>query len=412
MTTSGTIIKTTSGRTLKVAPPFSEGTQGYISRAKDMDTGEAVAVKIFKKDYATADNIVRTEYLCSCKLGTHSPILAAPLELINCGSISGYTMPLIEGVPLLVCIKEHNPNFIQNLVSLTILARGLATLHDLNISHGDVHGGNVLVFMMGTAMKPFFIDFDNFSAPGIPPPTCIGDEMYLAPELYRAALAGTPIPPSIGSDLYSFRIMAEEILMLRHPTAGFLESGNFEKAMYEKWMHDPALPPVKDVDGYPAGILNAHLANFMRRGMQADSLKRPSAAEWFRLLHVLIGGVHVCPNNDCRCPVLIDASKTKCPHCGQSFPALSLVLPDNRRIIIDKGSVRIGRGDLGGSMSVSGEHAILRKIGPATLIESHGQNGTWRKEAPGWVRLEDGKPVPINSGDVLRFADVVVKVEC
>ena len=406
------IVKTVEGRTLELESEGMEGAQGLVVKGKDLDTHEEMAVKIFHPVNRTAENIVRTEYLCSLKLSESCPVLVAPLELINDNGIVGYIMTLVNGKPLLDFIEEAKTTFMQNLVCLITVMHGYVQLHSRKISHGDIRAGNVLVWMDGTVPRLRIIDFDNFSAPGIPKPTCLGDEMYLAPELSDALNAGKPVPPDLGSDLFSLRIMAEEILMLRHPTAGYKETEElFVQAMYDKWFFDPVSSIVPEA-GYPPKILNARLANLFRRGMSRTPSKRPTAAEWLDALLVSLGEVYICPRDKCGWPCLADASKVVCPGCGKPFPTVSLVLPDGCRIPVVKGFMQIGRNELRAGGSVSTLHAIVRKTGPAVTIESHGRNGTYRRQDNGnWERLADGKPIVVLAGDVLRFADVEVHVE-
>ena len=77
---------------------------------------------------------------------------------------------------------------------------------------------------------------------------------------------------------------------------------------------------------------------------------------------------------------------------------------------LNQGAIVIGRKELSGSMKVSTRHAIFRKIGPQTQLESFGRNGTYRWNDSGWTRLQDAIPVFVQSGDRLRFADVEVQL--
>ncbi|MEI8120482.1 MAG: protein kinase [bacterium] len=412
MTTPKTTVKTKSGHTIRIEEYIQAGVQGRIARACDLDTRQEVAVKVFHPDHSNADIIARTDFLCDQKLSEACPVLVSPVELIADKKIVGYTMNLINGIPLQEFIETKRTTFMQNLVGLAVIVHGFSKLHSRKISHGDIRAANVLVTLDGPVPQLRIIDFDNFSAPGVPKPTCLGDEMYLAPELYRSVLAGKPASPGIGSDLYSIRIMAEEILTLRHPSAGFLEPEEmFVKSMYDQWFHDPALPPVRGVGGYPARILNARLANLFRRGMSGDPDKRPSAVEWLDELLTSLGEVYICPQDNCGCPCMADTSKLLCPLCGKPYPTLSLALLDGSKIPIISGFMQLGRNELRMSNSVSAIHAILRKVGPAVTLESYGRNGTYRKTGNSWDRLEDQKPIVISKGDVLRFADVEAKVE-
>jgi len=55
-------------------------------------------------------------------------------------------------------------------------------------------------------------------------------------------------------------------------------------------------------------------------------------------------------------------------------------------------------------------HAVFRRIGPQTWMESVGRNGTWRWSGSQWIRLPDKKPVLVQKNDQLKFADLEVTV--
>ena len=99
------------------------------------------------------------------------------------------------------------------------------------------------------------------------------------------------------------------------------------------------------------------------------------------------------------------------PSCGAGFPTWFLRLGDGRAIPITEAAVKVGRTLLGGSMKISGNHAVFRKIGPDLLLESFGRNGTWRRNGQGWIRLPDRSPILLATGDRLRLGDAEVSVE-
>jgi len=404
------IIKTITGRMLKITELIGAGAEGCVAKAMDVKTGKIFAVKIFHPDRSNDHTITRIKYLCAQELHKASSCLVTPIELINSGGMVGYVMSHVQGIPLQQFLETTPMTFMQLLVCLVLVAQALVRLHARKISHGDIRQANVLVWLDGNVPRVCIIDFDNFSAAGAPKPTCLGDEMYLAPEQHESVKAKKPVPPDMGSDKYSFRIMAEEILTLRHPSAAFLEPiERFEHAMYTCWVHDPARPPVPGVGGHPATILNARVANLFRRGMSRDPAKRPELAEWLDELLAAMHEVYVCPK--CHKPCLVDASKTVCPQCSKRFPDICLVLPDGRKIHITQGLMQIGRAELNADNMVSAIHAVLRRVGPLVTMECFGMNGTFLKSGDSWLRLEDRKPIFLSPGDVIRFANVEVRVE-
>jgi hypothetical protein len=61
-------------------------------------------------------------------------------------------------------------------------------------------------------------------------------------------------------------------------------------------------------------------------------------------------------------------------------------------------------------MKVSVLHAVFRRIGPETWIESLGGNGTCRWTGTAWVRLPEKRPVLVQQGDWLLLGDVQVQL--
>lgn len=121
-----------------------------------------------------------------------------------------------------------------------------------------------------------------------------------------------------------------------------------------------------------------------------------------------INEVFLCPK--CSGPCLIDTSKSICPLCKQPYPFLKLAPVNGRLISLDRGAIPTGRNDLGGSKKVSARHAVFRRIGPETWLESLGSNDTYRWSGSQWLRLPDNKSVLVQSNDRLRFADVEAQV--
>jgi serine/threonine protein kinase len=405
-------VRTTTGRNLTVIKLLSGGGEGYIALVRENGKRAMEVVKIFHPNHTNSERLARTKYLCSLRWQDSCPTLVMPRELISENGLLGYTMDYIPGIELVEFLETESYTFTDLIVILLGIAGALFRLHSGGVAHGDVRQANVLIVPLGVAFHPYLIDFDNFRVNGVPLPPCYGEKMYLAPELYHALNAGQIVRPDIATEKFAFRILAEELLTLRHPSAGYQDTPElFEQAMYGKWVHDPASPPVKGVGGYPSGILNARMAGLFRRGMSHDPVKRPELTEWVGALLAALDEACMCPS--CGYPCLADASKIRCPNpaCSKPFPILSLVLANGRRFPVDSGCMQMGRNEMGGSKAVSSLHAILRKIGPAVTVENHGRNGTYLKTINGWARIEDRKPIFISAGDVLRFADVEVRVE-
>ena len=98
-----------------------------------------------------------------------------------------------------------------------------------------------------------------------------------------------------------------------------------------------------------------------------------------------------------------------CPHCKKVFPVLVLCSPSGRVIPLERAAVPIGRDSLDGNATVSAQHAIFRRRGPVTYVESRGRNGTYRWNGKSWVRLPDNTLIAVKAGDRLRFGELDVQ---
>lgn len=412
MIEKGMLLTTTTGRNLKVLEKIGIGGQGFVYQVRDLATRRLFAAKIFYPDYANAETVARIEYLRALHLHTLSSVFAGPLELIRDKKKVGYIMDFVPGKALKEFLENEKFTMMELLTLALTLANAFGKLHERNIAHGDIREANVLAVRDGSVIRARIIDNDNFNAPGIPKPPCYGHEAYFSPELWQASKENRVRHPDIGSDKYEFFVLMHETILLKHPAAGWREpEERFNYAMYQGiWRHHPyhgTWP--SDVKGYQPATMNARLIALFDRGISLDPDARPSVAEWRDALTIALGEVHIC--EACGKPCLVDASKIICPSCHWPFPVRRLVLPSGKAIPINAGYLPIGRNEVGGAMAVSTIHTVFRRIGPEAIVESLGQNGTYRRAGKTWVRLPQAKPVTLYPGDVLRLANIEVRIE-
>lgn len=400
------VLVTRHGLVLIVIDLIKGGGHGFIAKARCKKTGKLCAVKQLYPELDTRENRKRFEFLCSLNLRSLCPLLVGPIDIIEFNGTFGYYTDFIDGKELRIFLETEKLSWMRLLILAIEVVIAIAHLHARNITHGDIRQANILILKSGNLVIPYWIDFDNFSAPGLPTPPSVGDEYYMAPELYKAYIRNKVRYPDIYSENFALGILMEEILLLNHPTKGFPDSPKLLSwALHEGvWRHDPTGPFVpRTLKGYSPRLLNERMISLFRSVFSLVPTARATSFRWKDDLIRASHEVDYC--SSCGYPSLVDSFKTACHNCGKTYPILHLVLPNGRRLLLESAYRPVGRGDIGGSQSVSRCHAVFRRKGPFVAVESQGENGTFLKQGQGWIKLDKGIPVMLSSGDVLRMAD-------
>jgi len=409
----GNIVKSDSGRRIRVDGFIKAGGQGEAHWATDLNSNQNGVLKVFHQRFANAETVERVRFLVGTDLHSICPVLRGPVEPLTRLPLVGHYTPIARGKPLEEYLGNPDSTFLEQIQLALALAHALAEMHSRGIAHGDLHAENLFINHVGTIFEVQLIDFDNFNANGIPPPPCVGHNLYMAPELRKALATGRPAIPTVTTDLYSLGVLMHEIILLCHPSYENDESeADFQKAMCSgKWFLDPAATSSTNHCGYPTTILSPGLARLFRAACSLDPTVRPTSRTWESALNEAFTALYACP--ECGGPFVADASKTVCPYrnCRRPFPHLTLKLEDKSIAIpLVDGATVVGRDQLGGASKVSAHHVVFRRIGPETLLESTGSNGTFRWNGSKWVRLPDRMPLLVQSGDRIRFADVAARL--
>ena len=402
-------LKTENGIKLLLGDLEGQGGEGEVYRARNTATGETMAVKLFADKFKTPDTIRRIRHLTSLNIQNESPVLFGPIDTIVNGEV-GHVSRWAGGVSLEEMLKNPQFTLMDGIQMCLAIAHGAGILHGKQIAHGDIQSLNIKVHMEGGVAKVGLIDFDNYRSPAVPLPPMIGQHLYMAPELRERSGA----VPDVGSDNYEMAVVFHEILLLRHPAAGYDDTEDrFLNAMCSgAWMQDRARNR-KDgsaLGGYPVTILNADIENLFRRGLSRDVGTRPSPLDWKNAFSMALNAVGVCPN--CGIQFIVDSGKVECPlkACRKRFPDLR-ILCKGKEIRLSSGAVAVGRSDLGGAHRVSARHAVFHKIGPDTWMTAQGSNPTFRLAGGKWIQLANNAKLLVQKGDKLRFADVEVELQ-
>jgi hypothetical protein len=400
---NGQLITLKSGARVQIEQFLNAGGESTVYTATNERTGERGALKTFNT--GSPERAARTKFLVDQCLSEVCEYFCAPSDWFHNGSM-GHFSRFAPGHSLEEYLSIPGNSFFENFTIAIALAHEIALLLEhRNMAHGDLHLGNFYVAKTVGGVEVFPLDFDNFNVPGVSPPMAVGHELYMAAELRLALKKGQPAIPDEYSDRFALTGLLHDIILAKHAASGFdANADEFENTMVSgRWLHDPILNNESGgIGGYSSQILNADLARMFRHGFGLSRHERPSAAQWRDLLSDNFAMIYVHPR--CQGPFFIDPGKTRCPYCGQRFPVMRLVFPSvGRHVVCDSGAIPIGR-TLLYSQKVSAHHAVVRKIGPETRLESCGKNGTFRWDGSQWLKLD--KEVLIQAGDRLKFADV------
>lgn len=371
--------------------------------------------------HSTPDVITRLEFLVAQKLHKINDVMrCAPREIVHEGTQIGHYSNFCSGKNFedILSASDADYTLTERMTFAIAFAHALDTLHQKGLGHGDLNSQNVFGEVVSVSngaklIKAYLIDFDNFFEENAPLQPCLGQQLYMAPELYSAYKnKRTDVIADIATDLYALGILIHEILLFKHVTSGCGEGiDSFEEVLEQgKWIHDPIMKQEVEVDGgYPATILDPDISSLFRRAVSLTPSERPSASEWRESLLYASKNIFICDNKKCHGDFINFVSRKYCPYCKKPFPSLALKI-EKKTIPLNGASVVIGRDKIRGSAHVSSKHAVFRKVGAETTLESLGQNGTFRKIHGKWTRLAQKKSVSIEAGDKVKFADVEGKI--
>jgi serine/threonine-protein kinase len=238
----------------RLESPLGAGATATVWRARDIELGRPVAVKVLGDD--GVDPELASRFLREGRiLGrlTHPnivPVLAA-------GEDDGrpyLVMALVEGTSLRERLDAGPMSIDDSLDVVTAVAAGLADAHRNGVIHRDVKPANIVC---GDDGRPRLVDFGIARASDLTTMTradvVMGTAAYLAPE---QALGETPGP---ASDVYSLGCVLYEALAGEPPF-----SGESAVAVAYRHVHDP-VPMPSDQRPEIGGALDAIVARCLTK---------------------------------------------------------------------------------------------------------------------------------------------------
>jgi hypothetical protein len=198
---------------------LGRGGMGVVLLARDVRTGEQVAVKVLRPELRDAPQAVRmfqreAEHMARLQ---HPNILAVRTPAAG-PAATYYVMPYLPRGPLGRLLQDQRP--LSRAVILPILRQVAAALcfaHERGIIHRDIKPANVLLDAEG---KAYLADFGllrslyNDSLLDVRRPQCLGTAPYMSP----GVAAGQA--EDVRCDIYSFGAVLYELLTGRPPYSG------------------------------------------------------------------------------------------------------------------------------------------------------------------------------------------------
>lgn len=192
------------------------GGMGAVWRARDVRTGEAVAVKVL----GVHDGTMLLRFVREQSLRIRHPHVVTPTGWAAEDHRVVFAMDLVRGGSVEDLLREHGSLPASYVVLLLDqLLQALAAVHAAGVVHRDVKPGNLLLEPTGSG--PPFLRLGDFGV-AVPVedvrltrvPGAVGTDGYMAPE--QAAGAA----PEPRQDLYAAGVVAAQLLTGTMPRAG------------------------------------------------------------------------------------------------------------------------------------------------------------------------------------------------
>ncbi|HEV2089355.1 MAG TPA: protein kinase, partial [Cryptosporangiaceae bacterium] len=196
--------------------PIGRGATGQVWRARRRDTGQTVAVKLLRAEYAEdPEVVVRFLRERSTLTGVSHPHLVAVHDLVAEGETLGIVMDLVDGADLRKEARESPLTRTEVCAAMSQVAAALDAVHAARIVHRDLKPENVLVERRRPDMFVRLTDFGVARAADGPSLTrltrVVGTPAYIAPEVVSGRQPGPE------GDVYALGVTAYELIARRRP---------------------------------------------------------------------------------------------------------------------------------------------------------------------------------------------------
>lgn len=196
------------------------GAMGEVWRARDRESGEELAAKVLRSEYARDTEIV-TRFIQerSILMDLRHPNIVQVHDLVVEGDRLGILMELVEGGDLRGLLKAQGTLARRDAVAATCaVLDGLTEAHARGCLHRDVKPDNAL--LAGDIREPGGVKLSDFSIARLAQESTVmatgllGTPGYMPPELFVHGQF------SAASDVYAAGVLLYELLAGRTPFAG------------------------------------------------------------------------------------------------------------------------------------------------------------------------------------------------
>ena len=229
--------------------PIGRDGMTTIYRARDMQTGRIVAIKVLREVYSTDPKFVaRFQRGAEAQSALHHPNV---VQVYDYGQSNGkyfIVMELVEGTDLRRYLRSRVVLDVHRAVIIAhSIALGLGAAHQRGIVHRSVTPQNILVGRDGSIKLTGFgiasiykdINDERLTEPGM----TLGTVHYFPPEQAQGKIV-TP-----AADVYSLGIVMYEMLTGRPPF-----DGDTPVAVAMQHIQDPPQPPSQLNPNIPQGL--------------------------------------------------------------------------------------------------------------------------------------------------------------
>ncbi len=325
-----TQIITEKGHVFTLKKKLGEGGQGRVFSLKENVQGKVLAAKIFRTHNFQDRDRLCNRFAAVKRMDLSGIPLARPLELLA-PPRTGYIMELATGMASIHSLLTPHKELVaqwfldtgglqRRIRILMRLARTLAELHSRGIIYGDLSAQNVFVSESMEHQEVFLIDLDNLRT------QTSGHEYIFTPGYGAPEVVNRQAGISSLSDVYSFAVLAFQVLSLVHPFLGDMVSDGepeLEEEAFEgklPWIEDESDLRNSCSTGVPRNMV---LSPKMKRlfsqtfeGGRMDRKQRPGMNQWVETLEGAYRGLLQCP--ECRSTFFFNVHEVTCAFCGES----------------------------------------------------------------------------------------------